>query len=106
MGAGGHIVAARNLYGGTANILTQTLPRFGITTTFVDPNDPSAFEAAITEDTRLVYGETLGNPGIEVMDIEAVADVAHRNGLPLMVDSTFATPYLIKPIEHLSLIHI
>ena len=100
MGQGGHIVAARNLYGGTANILTQTLPRFGITTTFVDPQDPAAFEAAITEDTRLVYGETLGNPGIEVMDIEAIADVAHRNGLPLMVDSTFATPYLIRPIEH------
>ena len=100
MGTGSHIVAGRNLYGGTANILAQTLPRFGITTTFVDPRDPAAFEAAITEDTRLVYGETLGNPGIEVMDIEAIADVAHRNGLPLMVDSTFATPYLIKPIEH------
>jgi len=100
MGQGGHIVAARNLYGGTANILTQTLPRFGITTTFVDPGDPAAFEAAITDDTRLVYGETLGNPGIEVMDIEAIADVAHRNGLPLMVDSTFATPYLIRPIEY------
>ncbi len=100
MGQGGHIVAARNLYGGTANILTQTLPRFGITTTFVDPRDPAAFEAAITEDTQLVYGETLGNPGIEVLDIEAVADVAHRNGLPLMVDSTFATPHLIRPIEH------
>ena len=100
MGAGGHIVAARNLYGGTANILSQTLPRFGITTTFVDPTDPDAFAAAITEDTRLVYGETLGNPGIEVMDIEKIADVAHRNGLPLMVDSTFATPYLIKPIEY------
>ena len=100
MGQGGHIVAGRNLYGGTANILTQTLPRFGITTTFVDPRDPKAFEAAITDDTRLVYGETLGNPGIEVMDIEAVADVAHRHGLPLMVDSTFATPYLIRPIEH------
>ena len=100
MGQGGHIVAGRNLYGGTANILTQTLPRFGITTTFVDPRDPDAYEEAITEDTRLVYGETLGNPGIEVMDIQAVADVAHRNGLPLMVDSTFATPYLMKPIEH------
>ena len=100
MGQGGHIVAGRNLYGGTANILTQTLPRFGITTTFVDPRDPEAFKKAINEDTRLVYGETLGNPGIEVMDIEAVADVAHRNGLPLMVDSTFATPYLMKPIEH------
>lgn len=100
MGQGGHIVAGRNLYGGTANILTQTLPRFGITTTFVDPRDPEAYEKAITEDTRLVYGETLGNPGIEVMNIEAIADVAHRNGLPLMVDSTFATPYLIKPIEH------
>lgn len=100
MGQGGHIVAGRNMYGGTANILTQTLPRFGITTTFVDPRDPEAFERAITPDTRLVYGETLGNPGIEVMNIEAIADVAHRNGLPLMVDSTFATPYLIKPIEH------
>lgn len=100
MGQGGHIVAGRNLYGGTANILTQTLPRFGITATFVDPRDPAAFEAAITDDTRLVYGETLGNPGIEVMDIEAIADVAHRNGLPLMVDSTFATPYLIRPIEY------
>ena len=100
MGQGGHIVAGRNLYGGTANILTQTLPRFGITTTFVDPRDPEAYEKAITEDTRLVYGETLGNPGIEVMNIEAIADVAHRNGLPLMVDSTFATPYLMKPIEH------
>ena len=100
MGQGGHIVAGRNLYGGTANILTQTLPRFGINTTFVDPRDPEAYEKAITEDTRLVYGETLGNPGIEVMNIEAIADVAHRNGLPLMVDSTFATPYLMKPIEH------
>jgi len=100
MGQGGHIVAARNLYGGTANILAQTLPRFGITTTFVDPRDPSAFDAAITEDTRLVYGETLGNPGIEVMDIEAISAVAHSHGLPLMVDSTFATPYLIRPIEH------
>jgi len=100
MGSGGHIVAARNLYGGTANILTQTLPRFGITTTFVDPRDPAAFEAAITDETRLVYGETLGNPGIEVMDIPVIAEVAHRNSLPLMVDSTFATPYLIQPFEH------
>lgn len=100
MGTGGHIVAARNLYGGTANILTQTLPRFGITTTFVDPQDPDAFAAAVTEDTRLVYGETLGNPGIEVMDIEKVAGIAHDHGLPLMVDSTFATPHLIRPIEH------
>ncbi len=100
MGAGGHIVAARNLYGGTANILTQTLPRFGITTTFVDPQDPDAFKAAITEDTRLVYGETLGNPGIEVMDIEKIAGLAHDHDLPLMVDSTFATPYLIKPIDY------
>ncbi len=100
MGTGGHIVAARNLYGGTANILAQTLPRFGITTTFVDPRDPDAFEAAITEDTRLVYGETLGNPGIEVLNLEAIADVAHRYGLPLMVDSTFATPYLIQPFDY------
>ena len=100
MGTGGHIVAARNLYGGTANIFTQTLPRFGITTTFVDPRDPAAFEAAITDDTRLVYGETLGNPGLEVMDIEAVAAVAHSHNLPLMVDSTFATPYLVNPLQH------
>ena len=100
MGAGGHIVASRNIYGGTHNMLNLTLPRFGIETTFVDPRDPAAFAAAMTDDTRLVFAETLGNPGIEVLDIAAVAEVAHSHGLPLMVDSTFSTPYLIRPIEH------
>lgn len=100
LSAGDHIVASKNLYGGSYNMMSLTLPRFGITTTFVDPRDPSAFEAAIEPNTKLFYGETLGNPGIEVMDIQAVADVAHANGLPLMVDSTFSTPYLFRPIEH------
>jgi len=100
LSAGDHIVASKNLYGGSYNMMNLTLPRFGITTTFVDPRDPSAFEAAIEPNTKLFYGETLGNPGIEVMDIERVANVAHANGLPLMVDSTFSTPYLFRPIEH------
>ena len=100
MGQGGHIVASRNIYGGTHQMLNVTLPRFGITTTFVDPREPRQFEAAITDDTRLVFAETLGNPGIEVLDIDAVAQVAHSAGLPLMVDSTFSTPYLMRPIEH------
>ena len=100
MGQGGHIVASRNIYGGTHQMLNVTLPRFGITATFVDPREPEQFEAAIGDDTRLVFAETLGNPGIEVLDIKAVAEVAHNAGLPLMVDSTFSTPYLIRPIEH------
>ncbi len=100
MGAGGHIVASRSIYGGTHNMLNLTLPRFGITTTFVDPRDPDAFAAAITDDTRLVFAETLGNPGIEVLDVAAVAEVAHAHGLPLMVDSTFTTPWLLRPLEH------
>lgn len=99
MGAGGHIVASRKLYGGTVNMLVHTLPRFGITATFVDPRDPAAFAAAIRPETRLVFGEVLGNPGLEVMDVRAVADVAHAHGLPLMVDSTFATPYLCRPFD-------
>ncbi len=99
LGAGDHIVASRSLYGGTHNLLAYTLPRFGITTTFVDPRDPDAFAAAIRDDTRLVFGETLGNPGLEVLDIPRVAAVAHDAGLPLMVDSTFTTPYLCKPFE-------
>ena len=98
--AGDHIVASKNLYGGSFNMLNLTLPRFGITTTFVDPRDPQAFADAITPNTKIVFAETLGNPGIEVLDIAAVADVAHANGLPLVVDSTFSTPYLIRPIEH------
>ena len=100
LSAGDHIVASKNLYGGSYNMMSLTLPRFGITTTFVDPRNPAAFEAAIQPNTKLFYGETLGNPGIEVMDVEAVANVAHANGLPLMVDSTFSTPYLFRPIEH------
>ncbi|MDD9878690.1 MAG: O-acetylhomoserine aminocarboxypropyltransferase [Magnetovibrio sp.] len=100
MDKGGHIVSSGSLYGGTHNLFTYTMPRFGITTTFVDPRKPEAFRDAITEDTRLVFGETLGNPGIEVMDLPAVAEVAHDAGLPLMIDSTFTTPYLMNPFEH------
>ncbi|SLN74279.1 O-acetylhomoserine aminocarboxypropyltransferase [Oceanibacterium hippocampi] len=99
MGAGGHIVASASIYGGTHNMLTHTLPRFGIETTFVDPRDPAAFRAAIRPETRLVFGETLGNPGLEVLDIPAVSAVAHEAGLPLMVDSTFTTPWLMRPFE-------
>jgi O-acetylhomoserine (thiol)-lyase len=99
MGAGGHIVASRALYGGSHNLLRYTLPRFAIETTFVDPRDPGAFRRAIRENTRLLFGETLGNPGLEVLDIPAVAVVAHDAGLPLLVDSTFTTPYLCRPIE-------
>ena len=97
--AGDHIVASRSLYGGTHNLLQYTLPRFGIETTFVDPRSPAAFGAAIRDNTRLVFGEILGNPGLEVLDVPAVAQVAHDADLPLLVDSTFATPYLCKPIE-------
>jgi len=99
MGAGSHIVAGSALYGGTHNLLAYTLPRFGIETTFVDSRDPEAFKAAIRENTRLVFAETLGNPGLDVLIIPAVADIAHEAGLPLMVDSTFTTPYLLKPFE-------
>jgi O-acetylhomoserine (thiol)-lyase len=100
MGAGAHIVASSRIYGGSHNMFTHTLPRFGITTSVVDPRKPESFAAAITDQTRLVFAETLGNPGLEVLDIAAVAAVAHRHGLPLAVDSTFATPYLCRPIEH------
>jgi len=100
MGAGGHIVASASLYGGTANMLKLTLPRFGITTTFVHPRDLDGFRNAIRPETRLVFGETLGNPGLEVLDLPAVAKIAHDAGLPLMIDSTFSTPYLNRPIEH------
>ncbi|MEM8924278.1 MAG: O-acetylhomoserine aminocarboxypropyltransferase [Actinomycetota bacterium] len=98
--AGDHIVASKNIYGGSHNMMNLTLPRFGITTTFVDPRDPQAFADAIQPNTKVVFAETLGNPGIEVLDIEAVAAAAHAAGLPLMVDATFSTPYLIRPIEH------
>lgn len=99
MGAGSHIVAASALYGGTHNLLAYTLARFGIETTFVNTRDPQAFKAAIKDNTRLVFAETLGNPGLDVLDIPRVADIAHQAGLPLMVDSTFTTPYLMKPLE-------
>ncbi len=100
MGAGGHIVASRNIYGGTHNMLNLTLPRFGIDATFVDPRRPEDFAVAINDRTRLVFAETLGNPGIEVLDIAAVAEVAHAHRLPLMVDATFSTPYLMRAFEH------
>ncbi len=99
MDAGSHIVASGSIYGGSHNLLTHTLSRFGISTTFVDPRDPGAIAAAITDDTRLVFGETLGNPGLEIMDLPAVAEVAHDAGIPLMIDNTFATPFLCRPLE-------
>jgi O-acetylhomoserine (thiol)-lyase len=97
--AGHHIVASRALYGGSHNLLAYTLPRFGITTTFVDPRSPDAFRAAIRPETRLIFGEALGNPGLDVLDIPQVAAVAHAAGLPLLVDATFTTPYLQKPFD-------
>jgi len=100
MGAGAHIVASRALYGGSHNLLDYTLPRFGVTTTFVDPRDMNAWRAAIRPETRLLFGETLGNPGLDVLDIPSVAGIAHANGIPLLVDSTFTTPWLIRPFEH------
>ncbi len=100
LSAGDHVVCSKNMYGGSLNMLRHTMPRFGITTTFVDPRDTDAWAAAIQPNTKILFAETLGNPGIEVLDIEAVADVAHAHDLPLMIDSTFSTPYLIRPIEH------
>ena len=99
MGAGSHIVASRSLYGGSHNLLQYTLPRFGIETTFVDPRDVGAFRKAIRPNTRLLFGETLGNPGLDVLDIQKVSDVAHEAGLPLLVDSTFTTPWLMRPFD-------
>ena len=100
-GAGDHIVASASLYGGTYNLLHYTLARLGIETTFVEtPDDPAAWRAAIRPNTKLFFGETIGNPRIDVLDIRAVADVAHEAGVPLIVDNTIATPYLIRPLEH------
>ncbi|MBK7134771.1 MAG: O-acetylhomoserine aminocarboxypropyltransferase [Rhodocyclales bacterium] len=99
MGAGSHIVASRSLYGGSHNLLEYTLPRFGVTTSFVDPRDLGAWRAAIRPNTRLLFGETLGNPGLDVLDVPRVAEIAHEAGLPLMVDSTFTTPYLMRPFD-------
>jgi O-acetylhomoserine (thiol)-lyase len=100
MDAGSHIVASNSLYGGSHNLLGYTLKRFGIDTTFVAPGTPENFAQAIRPETRLVFGETLGNPGLEVLDIPAVARVAHEAGLPLLVDATFTTPYLMQPFAH------
>ena len=100
MGAGGHIVAAASLYGGSINLLKLTLPRFGIEASFVDPRDPAAFRKAIRPETRLVFAEILGNPGLEVLNVPTVAQVAHDAGLPLLVDATFATPYLCRVLDH------
>jgi len=97
--AGDHIVASQSLYGGTYNLLKVTLPRLGITTTFVDADNPENIQAAVKENTRAVYIESIGNPKIDVLDYKAIADVAHANSLPLIVDNTVATPFLLKPID-------
>jgi O-acetylhomoserine (thiol)-lyase len=99
MDAGSHIVASNSLYGGSHNLLGYTLKRFGIETTFVSPRDPESFRKAIKPNTRLLFGETLGNPGLDVLDIPAVARIAHEAKVPLLVDSTFTTPYLMKPFD-------
>jgi O-acetylhomoserine (thiol)-lyase len=99
LNTGDHIVASSSLYGGTINLLAHTLPRFGITTTFVKPRDLDAFRASIKPNTRLVIAETIGNPGLEVLDIPAVAAIAHDAKIPLLIDNTFATPYLSQPID-------
>lgn len=98
--AGDHIVSSANVYGGTYNLFANTLTEQGLTTTFVDPSDPENYEKAIKPNTKLLYAETLGNPNSNVIDLEAIADIAHKHGIPLIVDSTFATPYLLRPIEH------
>ena len=98
--AGQHVVAATTLYGGTYNLLLNTLPEYGITTTFVDPDDVSNFEKAIQDNTRAIFVESLGNPNSNLIDIDELSEVAHKHGIPLIVDSTFATPYLFRPIEH------
>lgn len=97
---GGHIVAQKTIYGGSYNLLAHTLPQYGISTTFVDAHDLDEVENAIQDNTRAIYLETLGNPNSDIPDIDAIADIAHRHGLPVVVDNTFGTPYLIRPIEH------
>lgn len=99
-GAGDEIVSASTVYGGTFSLFQHTLPKYGIKTNFVNPDDPENFRKAITDKTKAVYIESLGNPGINVIDIEAVAEIAHENGIPLIVDNTFPTPYLFRPLEH------
>ncbi len=97
---GGHIVAQKTIYGGSYNLLSHTLPQYGIETTFVDAHNLAELEGAIKENTRAIYLETLGNPNSDIPDIDAVSEIAHRHGLPVVVDNTFGTPYLIRPIEH------
>ena len=97
---GGHIVAQKTIYGGSFNLLGHTLPQYGIETTFVNAHDLAELEGAITDKTRAVYLETLGNPNSDIPDIDAIAQIAHKHGLPLVIDNTFGTPYLIRPIEH------
>ena len=97
---GGHIVASKTIYGGTYNLFEHTLPHYGITTTFVDPYEENAFENAIQDNTKAIFIETLGNPHSNIIDIEAVAKIAHAHNLPLVIDNTFATPYLVRPIEY------
>ncbi|AFU71579.1 O-acetylhomoserine aminocarboxypropyltransferase [Bifidobacterium asteroides DSM 20089] len=97
---GDHIVSSKNIYGGTFNLLKHTLPRDGVETTFVDPSDPSNFESAIQENTKLVFFETFGNPNADLPDFEAISKIAHAHNLPVIVDNTFATPYLFRPLEH------
>lgn len=99
-GAGDEIVAASTLYGGTYNLFAQTLPRLGINTIFVDPDDVSNFDKAINDKTKAVYIESIGNPGINIVDVEALAEIAHKHKIPLIVDNTFATPYLFRPFEY------
>ena len=99
-GAGSHVVASRALYGGSQNLLGYTMKRFGIDTTFVDPRDIDAWRNAIRPNTKVLFAETLGNPGLDVLDIPRVAEVAHEHFLPLMVDSTFTTPWLLRPFDH------
>ena len=98
--AGDHIVSSTNLYGGTFNLFANTLRDQGLSATFVDPSEPANFEAAIKDNTKLLYAETLGNPNSDVIDLDAIAAVAHRHGIPFIVDNTFATPYLLRPLEH------
>ena len=98
--SGDHVVSSTNLYGGTFNLLAHTYEDLGIETSFVDPSDPQNFEKAIQPNTKLLYAETLGNPNSDVIDIEAISAIAHRHGIPLIVDNTFATPFLLRPIEH------
>ena len=100
MGQGGHIVASSALYGGSHNLFSHTLPRFGIETTKVHPRDIKGFQRAIRPETRLIFGETIGNPGLEILNIPELSKIAHSEGIPLMVDSTFATPHLCRPFEH------